>query len=108
MTRAGNRQTRRWCGRQVRRGQPFRARTSLFERLPERILLCGDGNLADALPIAPTGVQVERLDAGADAALFSVTLTEPGRLTIETRAEADGTLQTRTSLLAAGGDLLAT
>jgi hypothetical protein len=105
MTRAGHRQSWRRWGR-LSRCLPRRARASLLERLEERVLLCGDGNLADALPVLPNGVLLERLDAGEEAALFSVTLTEPGRLTIETHAAADSLLQTRTSLLTAGGQLL--
>ncbi len=85
-------------GLAVRRGR--------FERLLDRVLLCGDGNLTDALPIGPSDVVVQELHLGDEARVFRFTLPEAGRLTVQTRPEGDGLLETRTSLLEAQGRLL--
>ena len=69
-------------------------------------MLCGDGNLADALPISPTDVVVQKLRTEGDTTVFQFTLPEAGRLTVQTRPDEGSELETRTSLLESQGRLL--
>jgi hypothetical protein len=73
-----------------------------FERLSDRLMLHG-GSLADALPIEPDSVTAGQIAQPAQSAIYEITLSQSGRLTLQTQGQF---LNTRTSLLSSEGRLL--